>query len=296
MKRFKLPLIALVVIIAIAAVCLIMAPMKGYAASGREAKEMYSQYQSRISEDNDETEEETSSDLPFWFSAPKGFLEGKTDDKKYVSKINPFDTPDEWDALGDIVAKREASQMPEELLSNTSTDELVLYCLNYNLYFEALLFDTMDKGIENLKEDFNGCRELLSRDDCADSLIRLYSLYDLDEQAENDGFCTIRFKLLNALLWQPEVLDRLSAEQAKTLGAASAKKVASIINSQNSPYSPSAAAYLAVASQYHSDEDFASIINASSGAKRYVETEMLVLDEITDETLGKVKSYFSKLR
>lgn len=42
-------------------------------------------------------------------------------------------------------------------------------------------------------------------------------------------------------------------------------------------------------------EEFAEIVNASSGAKRYIEEGILVPDEISDDTLGRIVSYFQEL-
>lgn len=37
-----------------------------------------------------------------------------------------------------------------------------------------MLFDTMQDGMENIRSDYNGIRELMTRPDAAESLIRLY--------------------------------------------------------------------------------------------------------------------------
>ena len=74
---------------------------------------------------------------------------------------------------------REVSQIPADILETVSTDELVLYCMNYNLFIDFMLFDTMQDGMENIRSDYNGIRELMTRPDAAESLIRLYKLYDL---------------------------------------------------------------------------------------------------------------------
>ena len=46
---------------------------------------------------------------------------------------------------------------------------------------------------------------------------------------------------------------------------------------------------------YAASEEFAEIVNASSGAKRYIEEGILVPDEISDDTLGRIVSYFQEL-
>lgn len=231
----------------------------------------------------------------FGFPFPKDTLTKKPMKKKYVSSINPDDTPEQWDALEDAVQMREVSQIPADILETVSTDELVLYCMNYNLFIDFMLFDTMQDGMENVRSDYNGIRELMTRPDAAESLIRLYKLYDLDEQKARDSVGCIRLCYLEAMLCMPEILNSLTAKQAKELAAACAQKISKIVNDENSPYSLSTTMYLAAVSQYAASEEFAEIVNASSGAKRYIEEGILVPDEISDDTLGRIVSYFQEL-
>ena len=51
--------------------------------------------------------------------------------------------------------------------------------------------------------------------------------------------------------------------------------------------------YLAAVSQYAASEEFAEIVNASSGAKRYIEEGILVPDEISDGYFGTDRVVFS---
>lgn len=153
----------------------------------------------------------------------------------------------------------------------------------------------MQDGMENVRSDYNGIRELMTRPDAAESLIRLYKLYDLDEQKARDSVGCIRLCYLEAMLCMPEILNSLTAKQAKELAAACAQKISKIVNDENSPYSLSTTMYLAAVSQYAASEEFAEIVNASSGAKRYIEEGILVPDEISDDTLGRIVSYFQEL-
>ena len=82
------------------------------------------------------------------------------------------------------------------------------------------------------------------------------------------------------MLCMPEILNSLTAKQAKELAAACTQKISKIVNDENSPYSVSTTMYLAAVSQYAASEEFAEIVNASSGAKRYIEEGILVPDEI----------------
>lgn len=291
-------LIACVCILAAAVITLAVALPKSHAAIGREARKRYDEYEERLSkgqDDLDEDEKTSGDSLVFWFPVPEGYLDKESDDRKYVSKINAYDTPEEWAALEDVIAMREASQVPSDVIDTVSTDELVLYCMNYNLFVDLFLFKTMQEGIDSIRINYNGLSELINRDDAAECLIRLYKLYDLDAQAAQDERSTIRLHYLESMLCMPEILDSLTADQSKELAAACADKINRIVNDENCIYSAGTAMYLAAISQYETSEEFASIIDASSGTKRYVEEGILVPDEISDSTIGEIVSYFAEI-
>ena len=71
----------------------------------------------------------------------------------YKSVINPYDTPEEWDLLEDAIEMREVSQLPETA-RNATTAELVLYCMNYNLFIDMFVYESMLEGFERMRERF----------------------------------------------------------------------------------------------------------------------------------------------
>ena len=296
MKK-SVKIISIVVCVAILAAAVVgVASRAVRVEDGRRIRKAFNEYAERVVRLRASGEFEDSDDDPAlsdWFTAPEGFLPVK-DGTVYKSVINPYDTPEEWDLLEDAVEMREVSQLPETA-RNATTAELVLYCMNYNLFIDFMLFDTMQDGMENIRSDYNGIRELMTRPDAAESLIRLYKLYDLDEQKARDSVGCIRLCYLEAMLCMPEILNSLTAKQAKELAAACTQKISKIVNDENSPYSVSTTMYLAAVSQYAASEEFAEIVNASSGAKRYIEEGILVPDEISDDTLGRIVSYFQEL-
>ena len=291
-------LIACMCILAAALITLAVALPKSHAAIGRDARKRYEEYEERLSKeqgDLDENDKTRGDSLVFWFPVPEGYLDKESDDRKYVSKTNAYDTPEEWAALEDVIAMREASQVPSDVIDTVSTDELVLYCMNYNLFADIFLFNTMQDGMDSMRINYNGLSELINREDAAECLIRLYKLYDLEAQAARDERSTIRLHYLESMLCMPEILDSLTADQSKELAAACADKINRIVNDENCIYSAGTAMYLAAISQYETSVEFASIIDASSGAKRYVEEGILVPDEISDSTIGEIVSYFAEI-
>ena len=144
MKKRRAIIVCICILAAAAFTLALALPKKSYAAIGRNARKHYAEYETRHSDPQDEpAKDEDDDSSEFWFPVPEGYLNKKTDEKKYVSSINPDDTPEQWDALEDAVQMREVSQIPADILETVSTDELVLYCMNYNLFIDFMLFDTM---------------------------------------------------------------------------------------------------------------------------------------------------------
>ena len=168
MKK-SVKIISIVVCVAIIAAAVVgVASRAVRAEDGRRIRKAFNEYAERVVRLRESDEFEDSDDdsaLSDWFTAPEGFLPVK-DGNVYKSVINPYDTPEEWDLLEDAEEMREVSQLPETA-RNATTAELVLYCMNYNLFIDFMLFDTMQDGMENVRSDYNGIRELMTRPDAA---------------------------------------------------------------------------------------------------------------------------------
>lgn len=292
MKKNIIIVSSVCLVIAIVVATLAIAQPKGYAAVGRDARKMYEQYQKRASQDSDVG---TSDEAGFWFPVPDGYLDIKSDDKKYVSDINMVDTPEQWAALEDADKMREVSQIPENILSIVSTEELLLYCMNYNLIADVFAFNTIDDGKAELKENFNGVQELLKRKDAADCLIKLYKLYDLNDQQAKDTNCCIRFHYLESLICYSEIFGNLTAAQANELAVACAQKINEMVSAEEALFSPDISMLIAARCQYSTSEDFRTIIDASPAAKQFIEDGIILDEEISDSTIGEIVSYFEPL-
>lgn len=82
-----------------------------------------------------------------------------------------------------------------------------------DLYF----FNTVQIGFNNLKQSFNGFHELLSRNDAAMELLKLYKLMRPERivNAANDtlkGDFSFRFVEIEILLAQEEIINSLSTD------------------------------------------------------------------------------------
>lgn len=117
----------------------------------------------------------------------------------------------EWDKLGNKVAREKSCQIPEEILKNLTTDELIETVLNYPFLMDIYAYDSYQKGFKAVSERFNGLNELLQREDVADKLITKYKNTEVAEDTDKVASGEI-FDLSNIeiLLGQDEVLNQLA--------------------------------------------------------------------------------------
>ncbi|MDO5430208.1 hypothetical protein [Parabacteroides sp.] len=81
---------------------------------------------------------------------------------------------DVWANLTNYQEKVNVCQIPEDLLRTINTPCLIQLCLNYPLLLDIYSFNQMSQGFEAFYSNFNGIRELVSRDDAVDELIAFY--------------------------------------------------------------------------------------------------------------------------
>ncbi len=230
-------------------------------------------------------------EMDFWFPIPDGFLNTKNSGKQYVSKINPYDTPEIWVNL-DIEEMFEVSQIPQESVKSLSTDDLILTCMNYNFFSDMYFFNTIKEGFENVASSYNGLQELSLRADSGSRLIDLYKSIDFDRLLTNDRSSTIRFQYLEMVLAQDSVLDTLTAQESRELAVECYNKVVQIAEGPPDTYTISTTLFLGLNCLYRHDSGFAQIIDGSAAVKTYIETGRLNLDDVSDATLGDIVSYF----
>lgn len=257
------------------------------AEDGRRIRKAFNEYAERVARLRESDEFEDSDDdsaLSDWFTAPEGFLPVK-DGNVYKSVINPYDTPEEWDLLEDAEEMREVSQLPETA-RNATTAELVLYCMNYNLFDDMFVYESMLEGFDVVKQDYDGLRLLAAREDAGTVLVNLYKAYKLNDQSQLDRSACLRLDYLETMLAQPEILAKLTDEQCRELAAECYNKATQIMNARNDEYGITQTLYLGVKSLMRADSEFARIVNGSDGARTFAETGVLVPSKISNADLG----------
>lgn len=287
MKK-SVKIIGIVVCVAIIAAAVVgVASRAVRAEDGRRIRKAFNEYAERVVRLRESDEFEDSDDDPAlsdWFTAPEGFLPVK-DGNVYKSVINPYDTPEEWDLLEDAEEMREVSQLPETA-RNATTAELVLYCMNYNLFDDMFVYESMLEGFDVVKQDYDGLRLLAAREDAGTVLVNLYKAYKLNDQSQLDRSACLRLDYLETMLAQPEILAKLTDEQCCELAAECYNKATQIMNARNDEYGITQTLYLGVKSLMRADSEFARIVNGSDGARTFAETGVLVPSKISNADLG----------
>jgi hypothetical protein len=113
-------------------------------------------------------------------------------------------------------------QIPEAILKNMSTDDLIETCLSYPLYGDIFAFDEFQVGFESVTSGFNGLQELLRRKDAGVKLIEKYRQMDpcaIDESwsLDDKGEYAAKYYSIEILLAQNDIVINLSKEQEKLL-------------------------------------------------------------------------------
>ena len=139
--------------------------------------------------------------------------------KKFEYSIRPG--TEEWGKLnhGERVL---TSQIPQEILENMNTEDLVTAVLDYPCFLDMMFYDTHQQGFEVLREHFNGMQELFSRKDVAtcllneyrkQSIMELVNIKNKDEQFNK----SLELTYLETMLAQPEITQKFSDNEINEL-------------------------------------------------------------------------------
>lgn len=80
-----------------------------------------------------------------------------------------------WNALRNHQEMVDVCQIPEDVISEMTTSELIETIIAYPLYTDMYAYDNWDDGFEIVKQHFNGFDELESRKDMAAETVKAYA-------------------------------------------------------------------------------------------------------------------------
>lgn len=138
----------------------------------------------------------------------------------YEYPIKPGST--QWKALNSHDEMVEVSQIPNNIIREISTENLVEACLNYPLYGDMFAYDQLQKGFDVVTAHFNGLQELIKRRDSGKIL--LYKYIKMDPKALNvnwsikkQGDYALKFYFIEILIAQNAILSTLQKTERESL-------------------------------------------------------------------------------
>jgi hypothetical protein len=129
---------------------------------------------------------------------------------------------DEWKKFQSAEEMINACQIPDDILSSLSTEELADLCLRYPLIEYVFAFDNLNSGLDKLFSDFNGIREFYKKRDVSTNLLNRYvqktqasSFLDEKNADYEKGQYIVTISLLEVLLSRSIEQNEWTKEKSK---------------------------------------------------------------------------------
>ena len=231
----------------------------------------------------------------FWFTAPSDYskqFSSRVDSKRmFVSDVNPYDASIEWKAMS-VPERVAVSQIPEDKLKSLQTEELIMHCMNVNMMGDMYAFNNLQEGFDRLVLRYNSLQWMQNKEDSGSEFLRLYKAINLFELSEIDRISTIRLSFLEMAIAQDCVLETLTDEECRGLIIECFNKAKQISDVLSGHFSTASTIYLGIKCLYKYDSAFAEIVDSSEALTTFVKTSVLNLDDVDDNTLGRVVVHF----
>ena len=127
--------------------------------------------------------------------------------RAFTSQTFSFDSvtkPEIWKTFQTLEEMQSACQIPDDVLPNLSTEELVQICMDYPLFGNFSAYNDELVGIKKVMDGFNGFTELKKRTDAAEKLLDLYenvNVATLNSDKENiETYPNIKLGYLELIL------------------------------------------------------------------------------------------------
>jgi hypothetical protein len=135
----------------------------------------------------------------------------------------------EWRAFTSHAEMLAATQIPDHVLKQISTEGLIETVLTYPLLSDIFAFNSTQEGFDAVKSRFNGLQALLARHDAGRKLLSRYREMDpatVTQAASStmQGNIAIEFVYVETLLAQPEIMSQMSAQEQRVLLSETLKK------------------------------------------------------------------------
>jgi len=151
-----------------------------------------------------------------------GFLLNAQEEKRWDYPVKP--RTEEWKTLESNKAKVEVCQVPEQILRDISTNDLMILCLQYPLLYDVFAFNSINDGLTKLFADFNGIRAFSKMENATNNLREQY-ISEIRSFPENlnsrsnleIGYSVARSSILEVLLVYSDFHSNTSKENQKKI-------------------------------------------------------------------------------
>lgn len=117
----------------------------------------------------------------------------------------------EWLDLETTPARRESCEIPEDILTNMTTEALVETAGEYPFLVDMYAYNTVQEGFEALLEESDLFVELLNRVDAGEVLLEKYQQIEIVQDSKDTTFATFAVpRLYEIYLSQPEIQKQFS--------------------------------------------------------------------------------------
>ena len=129
---------------------------------------------------------------------------------------------DEWQSLS-VQERHARMQLSDILLGSMRTEDLIEVCLEYPFAIDLFAFDDFQTGFKALYNEFNGFRELLSRDDLAEPFLLFLDVnwQKAELMKGKESLAIGRYSLLSVvfkyMLAQDAVINKMSRSQLRRM-------------------------------------------------------------------------------
>lgn len=162
------------------------------------------------------------------------------DAEKRVFEFAAITEDTKWKQMS-VHERIQALQIPEDLIHDIPTSELLETCLGFPYLIDVLFSDDLQQGFKELTVEFNGFRELLLRKDLTEVVLSKNKNLTNEITKTNDnlydkGLFSIKWLVFEMLLTQDSFLSSLN-DDAKALLLSSCKENMKIKNGNPSVFS-----------------------------------------------------------
>ena len=151
-----------------------------------------------------------------------GLFINAQEEKRWDYPVKP--RTEEWKTLESNKAKVEVCQVPEQILRDISTNDLMILCLQYPLLYDVFAFNSINDGLTKLFTDFNGIRAFSKMENATNNL-REHYLSEIRNFSEilngssnfDIGYTVARISILEVLLVYSDFHSNTSKENQKKI-------------------------------------------------------------------------------